>query len=302
MLLWIGATLALSLLDALIISSVFGYVNRTHLLGLFWYLLIANVSGIFFATTVIMGLINQRESQSQLGYTRLLIGGLLWGAVCLVAWSIFSGNVPWQLNQYTRIYFLLSCLPIIFTMILSVIIGNRGGSCSLFALAVIVIYYTNHRSGPFFVNGLHYQESLILAWCYLSAAAFLVLFIRVMRNSFNRFDPETGRIAGNGAIYRLQPATGWVFWDNKLSSLLGARVPSSLNSVASILQHVHPDDRYKLYQYWFSPTEKTSEHLVFRLKDARGEWRTLIDTGLVTMSSGTETVIVGNWQISVYPE
>jgi len=302
MLLWIGATLLLSLIDALIISSVFSYVNQTHFLRLFWYLLIANVSGIFFATTVIMGLINQHEYHRRPGYVRLFIGGFLWGAVCLVAWSIFSENVPWQLNQYTRVYFLLSCLPIVLTMMLSITLGNRGGSSALFALAAIVIYYTDQRSGPFFVSDLNYQDSLILAWCYLSAAALLVVFIRVMRHSTTRFDPDTGRIAGNGAIYRLQPETGWVTWDNKLSALLGSQVPSSLNSVASILQHVHPDDRYKLYQHWFSPAEENGTHMVFRLRDAKGEWRTLIDSGLVTVSFGTDTVLVGNWQISVYSE
>lgn len=299
-LLWICTTFVVSLLDALILGGSYAYfigepVARTVANGF-----VADVTGIFFATTVVMGFVNRYGSRAALTWWGRLAGLALLLLMCAATVFIFDYKGTWLKTEATALYFALSCLPIVLTMMLSLVWGNRGGSIGLMALGAIVIHFTDQHQGPFFLRGLSFTESLLLALSYLSAAALLIVFVRVLRCSTTRFDPNTGRLAGNGVLYRLEPDTGVLIWENDLSALLGARYPAAFDTVERVLEYVHPSDREILRQHWLAPVQNKYKPLIFRIKVNDDEWLTLVDSGGVAMSNGAKRIIVGNWQASHY--
>lgn len=297
-LLWVCATFAISLLDALLVGGGYAIIHGLPVLNTFWNGFVADVTGIFFATTVVMGFMNKRSSRIAGTLSNRLLGGLvlLGGAT----WFIFGYDAPWLMTHATALYFALSCLPIVLAMMLAIVWGNRGGSIGLLVTGLIVIHFTDQHRGPFFISGLSFTESLLLALSYLSAAALLTVFIRVIRRSTNRFNPDTGRLAGNGVLYRLEPNAGIFVWENDLSSLLGVIAPEEFSRVEQVLRRVHLKDRERLRQHWLAPEPGRNRSLVFRIKAPDGEWLTLVDSGGIAMSNAGERIIVGNWQASQY--
>ncbi|WON77972.1 MASE1 domain-containing protein [Serratia sp. UGAL515B_01] len=300
-LLWIGATLVISGLDALIVGGGYALLNGQPALSLFWRSFIADVTGIIFATAVVMGFMSRRGTVVTKNILTRLTGVILWFLLCAVTWIIFAHHWPWLQEHAAALYFALACLPIVLVIAITVLSGNRGASVSLLALGIIVIHFTDLRKGPFFIDGLDLAESLLLAQSYLSATALLVAFIRVVEHATNSFNPDTGRIVGNGVLYSLDTRSGTLSWSNEISTLFGHLEPRMLDSVDAVLQRVHPLDRDKLYNHWFSSYGLVKRpSLVFRIQTANGEWLTLVDSGGIQMVSGEKRVIVGNWQSSQY--
>lgn len=302
-LVWIGATLIFGCLDALIVGGGYALIHHQPVFSLFWQSFIADVTGIIFATTVIMGLINQRLATARFNLQIGLLGAALWLLLCVAVWFIFGYPLLWLQHNAAALYFALACLPIILAIMLSVAWGNRGGSLALLTLGMAVIYYTNHQRGPFFLKGLHLSESLLLALSYLSATALLIVFIRVLQHSTNSFSPDTGRVAGKGVIYSLNPQTGILQWEDQLSSLFEQRVPGTLDTIDEVLQRVHPDDRGKLREHWFAQDSAQSRPpLILRIQVAQDEWLTLVDNSCVLLDEKEQRIIVGNWQVSHYQQ
>ncbi|WP_411751062.1 MASE1 domain-containing protein [Serratia sp. (in: enterobacteria)] len=297
----ITATLIFSGLDALIIGGGYALINHQPLFSLFWQNFIADVTGIIFATTVIMGFINRRLDPAGCNLPMGLLGGALWLLLCVSVWFIFGYPFLWLQHNAAALYFALACLPIILAIMLSVAWGHRGGSLALLTLGLGVIYYTNHQHGPFFLKGLHLNESLLLALSYLSATALLIVFIRVLKHSTNSFNPDTGRITGKGVIYSLNPRTGILHWEDELSSLFEQKVPSKLDTMDGVMQWVHPHDQGKLRDHWLlNNNPQFRPPLVFRIQMPQGEWLTLVDTSSVLLDEEEQSIIVGNWQASHY--
>ncbi|WP_336707565.1 MULTISPECIES: MASE1 domain-containing protein [unclassified Cedecea] len=299
-LLWICATFIVSLFDALIVGGGYAYFTDQPITKTIWNGFVADVTGIFFATTVVMGFVNKRGLQAALTWSSRLTGLALLLLICAATVFIFDYSGTWLRTEAAALYFALSCLPIVLTLMLSLVWGNRGGSIGLLTLGAIVIHFTDQHQGPFFLHGLSFTESLLLALSYLSATALLVVFVRVLSRSTTRFNPDTGRLAGNGILYRLEPETGIFNWENDLSSLLGSTSPQAFDTIERVLAQVHPSDREKLRQHWLSPVPNKSKPLIFRIKVNKDEWLTLVDSGGVAMSNGGTSIIVGNWQVSHY--
>lgn len=299
-LLWICATFVVSVLDALIVGGGYAFFTEQPVAKTISNGFVADVTGIFFATTVVMGFVNKRGPRAALAWSTRLAGLVLLLLICAATIFIFDYSGTWLRTEAAALYFALSCLPIVLTMMLSLVWGNRGGSIGLLALGAIVIHFTDQHQGPFFLHGLSFTESLLLALSYLSATALLIVFVRVLRRSTTRFNPDTGRLAGNGVLYRLEPETGVFSWENDLSSLLGAGYPAEFDTVERVLGYVHPSDREKLRQHWLAPVQNKHKPLIFRIKANADEWLTLVDSGGVAMSNGGKRIIVGNWQASHY--
>ncbi|WP_213716472.1 MASE1 domain-containing protein [Cedecea lapagei] len=299
-LLWICATFIVSLFDALIVGGGYAYFTDQPITKTIWNGFVADVTGIFFATTIVMGFVNKRGLQAALTWASRLTGLALLLLICAATVFIFDYSGTWLRTEAAALYFALSCLPIVLTLMLSLVWGNRGGSIGLLTLGAIVIHFTDQHQGPFFLHGLSFTESLLLALSYLSATALLVVFVRVLSRSTTRFNPDTGRLAGNGILYRLEPETGIFNWENDLSSLLGSTSPQAFDTIERVLAQVHPSDREKLRQHWLSPIPNQSKPLIFRIKVNEDEWLTLVDSGGVAMSNGGTSIIVGNWQVSHY--
>ncbi|ATF92068.1 Predicted integral membrane sensor domain [Cedecea neteri] len=299
-LLWISATFVVSVFDALIVGGGYAFFTDQPVAKTISNGFVADVTGIFFATTVVMGFVNKRGPRAALSWSTRLAGLALLLLICAATVFIFDYSGTWLKTEAAALYFALSCLPIVLTMMLSLVWGNRGGSVGLLALGAIVIHFTDQHQGPFFLRGLNFTESLLLALSYLSATALLIVFVRVLRRSTTRFNPDTGRLAGNGILYRLEPETGVFSWENDLSSLLGAGYRAEFDTVERVLGYVHPSDREKLRQHWLGPVQNKHKPLIFRIKANDDEWLTLVDSGGVAMSNGGKRIIVGNWQASHY--
>jgi hypothetical protein len=299
-LVWIVATLVISAVDSLVVVGGFALVHDQPFLELFSQGFIADITGIFFATPIVMGFINKNESSSASSCVSKSIGFALWLLLCATAGVVFGHELPWVAKHATALYFGLACLPIAIVMIISVFWGNLGGSVALLTLGAIVIYFTDQHQGPFFLKSLTYTESLFLALTYLSATTLLVVFIRVLRRSTRNHDPETGRIVGNGVFYRLNTSSGSFIWENDLSILLGDMTDGALDILEEVLQRVHPRDKEKLRSHWLACSQDKRGSMIFRIQTFNDQWITLVDKGSVHMVLDGEDIIVGNWQASRY--
>lgn len=299
-LVWIIATLAISALDSLLLGGGFALVDGKQVFSLFWDGFLADITGIFFATPIVMGFINKNEHTSTDNHVSKLIGLVFWLLLCAVAGIIFGHDLPWVAKHAAALYFALACLPIVLVMILCVFWGNLGGSVALLTLGAIVLYFTDQHKGPFFLKSFPYIESLFLALSYLSATTLLVVFIRVVRRSTRNHDPETGLIAVNGVFYRLNTSSCSLIWENDLTVLLGNMGPHTLSSVEDVLQRVDPRDRNILRAHWFDVSQGKRASLIFRIQAFNDQWITLVDRGSMHMVSEGDNIIVGNWQASRY--
>lgn len=299
-LVWIVATLVISALDSVVIVGGFALVHNQPFLELFSQGFIADITGIFFATPIVMGFINKNEPCSASNNVSKSIGFVLWLLLCATASVVFGHELSWVATHATALYFGLACLPIAIVMIICVFWGNLGGSVALLTLGAIVIYFTDQHQGPFFLKSLTYTESLFLALSYLSATTLLVVFIRVLRRSTRNHDPETGRIVGNGVFYRLNTSSGSFIWENDLSILLGSMKHGALDNVEKVLQRVHLRDKEKLRSHWIACSQDKRGSIIFRIQTFNDRWITLVDTGSVHTVLDGEDIIVGNWQVSRY--
>lgn len=298
--LWIWSTFVISMLDALIVAGGYAFLRGQPIMTTIWNGFVADVTGIFFATTVVMGFVNKSVHQALLPWTKRLGGLTLLLSICALTVSIFGYSDTWLKTDAPALYFALSCLPIVLSLMLALLWGNRGGSIGLLVLGLIVIHYTDMHQGPFFLHNLSLVESLLLALSYLSATALLIVFVRVLKRSTTRFNPDTGRLSGNGVLYRLEPETGKFTWENDLSSLLNSASMTEFDTVEKVLSHVHPSDREKLNQHWFNLMSSQHDAVIFRIKLNNDEWLTLVDSGGITMANADSLIIVGNWQSSHY--
>lgn len=297
-LLWICSTFLVSALDAIIFAGGYAFFTDQSLMNSIWDGFVSDVTGILFATTVVMGFINRKDNRVAFSWLNCLSGIVLLLLTFITTVFIFNYEASWLKNEAAALYFALTCLPIVLTSILSLIWGNRGGSIGLFVLGGIVIYFTDLHKGPFFIQSFSFTESLLLALSYLSAAALLIVFIRVLRRSTNRFNPDNGRISGVGVLYKLDLKTGIFRWENDLSSLLGTASSQELDTIERVLRCVHPLDREKLHQHWLMQDQKRNDVVTFRIKSDNNEWLTLIDTSAI--EDKRKATIIGNWQASHY--
>lgn len=109
-----------------------------------------------------------------------------------------------------------------------------------------------------------------------------------------------GRLSGNDVLYRLEPETGKISWENDLSSLLGSALLKEFDTVEQVLSHVHPSDREKLNQHWFKSISNQRDVVIFRIRSNNDQWLTLVDSDGITMANADSLIIVGNWQVNYY--
>ncbi|EEV6025743.1 histidine kinase [Escherichia coli] len=291
-LVWIVATLVISCLDSLIVGSGYAIVQGLPPFSNFWHGFIANVTGIFFATPVVMGVLNRHERFVTNSLLLKSIGFILWLVMCAITGIIFDHDFSKETTHAPGLYFFLICLPVLVVMLLSLFWGRPGGSLALLTFGAIVIYNTSQDKGPFFLKSFVYTESLLLALSYLSVTALLVVFIRVIRCFANNRDSVS-----QVAFYRLTPATGEIHWDNMHSCFPDNLQFSRISNVEDVLKYIHPRDKEKLYTHWFSPSHQSSI-LFFRIQTTNGQWVTLADQCAMHTVVDGKNIVVGYWQVS----
>nr|WP_241899334.1 MASE1 domain-containing protein [Erwinia sp. OLTSP20] len=302
--LWFGATVFISFLDALLFALGFSLSGKNDFSDLFWTGFVSDITGIFLATTVIMGFINsQLRTTIMTSWKNMTLGALIWLALVAITLWVFSGNakafsIDNMITHDESLIFAFSGIPIILAAFLTLFWGNQGGSIALLSLSAIVIYYTEKSIGPFFLKGLHSGEPLLLVQSYLTATALLLVFLRVITHNIGRFSPENGLQIRQFAIYELNLSNGKLRWDN-LPANLASLHPQILNDKRRLLAQLHPDDQHTLADHWqASPRQQKLSTISFRLQDAMGHWLWVTDSGAVLLEHNGALIILGNWSVS----
>lgn len=264
----------------------------------------SGMSGVIFSTVVVMNVLNSNLRDFPSRTREKLAGGVWLLLLALNTWFVFGATPLWLINRLgidagVAAYFILACLPIALTLAVCVTWRSPGGSIALLVLGGIVVNFTDQKTGPFYVTGLLEGEPLLLAQSYLSITALLVLVIRLMRQSAQPYDLETGRLAGSGVMYQLHPGTGEILWDDNLQTLLDVSA-QPLRTVQQVLERVHPEDRDRLKRHWSPETHTRAASLAFRIDKGNGEWLTLYDQSPGALRDAHGQVIVGNWQSGRY--
>lgn len=300
---WLFATVFVSVVDALVLSSGLRFFRNEAFSSTFWPGLIADVTGIFFATTIIMGFLNNHLRTEAMHRKVFMAGAIVWILLVLITTWIFSDSVRYvtevfYTHRYDVIRFAAACIPIVLTVALAILWGNRGGSFALLTLGTIVIYFSFQKVGPFFIKGLHAGEPLLIAQCYLTATALLMVFIRVIMRSAQRLDNKAGAQSARDAIYQLNLTTGQLYWDHTLD-VLDDIATEELTDKDKMLERIHPDDREKFQRQWNNPGQAHQLPTIsFRFRDKKGRWVTIIDSGNILVNNQSQPIIIGNWRIT----
>ena len=187
---WIVATVTVSAVWVILLKLGAELMEDDFPQNTFWATWISLINGIFFATVIVMGLVHPQPVRARAAFF-----GALWLLLLgLVTWYVFSGPPHWlvgivQTNAGAALYFMLTCLPLVLTIVVTVVGGRRMSSMALLVLGVMVVSYTDQRIGPFYLAGLLSGEPLVLAQSYLSIIALLVAVIRATTRGLCRPDP-----------------------------------------------------------------------------------------------------------------
>lgn len=291
---WVVATFLVSAAWVILLKMGAELMGDEFPQNTFWATWISLINGIFFATIIVMGLVHPHSVLRPVK-PRAAIFGMLWLLLLgLVTWYVFSGPPRWlvsivQTNAGAALYFMLTCLPLVFTIIVTVVGGRRMSSLALLVLGIMVVSYTDQRIGPFYLVGLLRGEPLVLAQSYLSIIALLVGVIRAT---------TAGTTNPKSVAYQLHLASGQLSWDDHAHLLLGVS-PHSLSSQQEVMRRVHPDDLDKLKDHWLrdSPIGQ-SECLALRFRQDNGGWLSIRDLSPGILLRADGRLRVGVWRVT----
>lgn len=258
------------------------------LAGIWWA---ATVTGVLFGASVLMGFVGFRTVETPAGARGRAIGIAAWLLLAGVAWYVFGVRAP-SLST-TPLLMGLACIPLALATVATLAGGNRMGSLAVLTLAAIVIHHASAGRGPFFLRGFLPGEPLLLAQCYLVAAAMLQVFVRMLTRGILRTRAADASAAGEETLYRLDLASGTIVWDTPP----GAHpAPGTLDEA---LQRVHPDDRPGLRERLRSAdgTPGLDHPFPFRLSTAPGQWTPFIDLNRGAMMGPDGPFIIGSWRL-----
>ena len=300
---WIVATFVISAIAAMLSAGWLTFFDNAPFDQLVWVWWGAHVSGVLYLTAVVMGLRGYQLGRTGTGTQAALIGvaALILMAIC--AWFIFDAeqldftrnHVPWR----ATLVFALTGIPIMLAVVAAITCGNRIGSLALLSLGAIVIYHSSQGSGPFFIRSLRPGESLLLAQCYLVAAALLIVFLRVFTQTVKRFDGVQPHGQETPFMYRHDVASGRIDWDGSIHKALHAE-PQTMSDAALVLTMVHPDDRAVLAEILTAGSERSGQGdwIEFRMKSSATDWVSVRASRPVLISEPDSAILVGTWLVS----
>jgi len=236
---WVISTIVISALAALMgvgwISLLAGSMQTQWL----WIVWSANVTGTLFVTPPLMGLLAPADKGAR---QESLSGVCLVFAVLLATLYIFNG-VPDRSDNIALIY-ALACLPLVLLTAATVMCGNRLASLAFILFSAGVIYASWRETGPFYFARLTPEESVLLAQCYLSAAALLLVFIRAQKTqtAVDRYP--------RAMAYTLDPETGRLTWDPHADPTLAAALAPVTSREALLARVPDPQQQKKMAARW----------------------------------------------------
>lgn len=306
LLLWIFSTLVVCLV-AVFATAVCAdlLTSDTSLWEVFWLDYFGTVAGIYFITVTITGFL-----RSQIPYpfrvTPQFVAGV--GIVLLMsalAYVIFSGagkDIGEALfgSRWKVLNLGATTVLIAMAIVLSIILGNWGGSTALLILASFVLYHTHEKTGPFFIAGFRHGEPLLIAQIYLTITALLMLSVRVVRKALatnHHVDDE--EIPSIQVFYQLDTLTNEIHWDHIPEAFLDTA--TQLHNAKHLLARVHPGDGSALRRHWQARAVAALRPTTFRLRATDGSWMNIHASGQVLSHTADQSIIVGCWQIEQLP-
>lgn len=283
---WTISTIVISALAALAgvgwLSLLAGSVQMQWL----WIVWSANVTGTLFVTPPLMGLLAPADRGAR---QESLPGVCLVFAVLLATLYIFSG-VPDHGDNIALIYS-LACLPLVLLTAATVICGNRLASLAFILFSAVVIYASWRETGPFYFARLAPEESILLAQCYLSAAALLLVFIRAQKT------PGSAGRHPRKMAYSLDPETGRLTWDPHADPSLAAALASVTSREALLARVPNLQQQAQMTARWQAVAngQPVAEAFRFTLALTGQAPLSLTERNIVLMSDKDRPVIIAFW-------
>lgn len=289
---WLLATLVVSVIAALLGCGWLAMRHEIDFRQTVWIWWAANVVGTILLTTIVMGLCWKPEPFTA---RRWLVGGLLWLLLCASAWSIFHQPPGGPRGQAEL--FGLACIPVALMIAIPVLGGNRMGAFALLCFSAIVIYYSRHRLGPFFIPGLHQGEPLLLAQCYLSGTALLLTFVYIQKRIID--DGQTQQVQGPGrgrASWYLEPASGRLTWDKNLDTPFSRQL-AGIDRAQRLLALLSEPEREAMQKRWQAVLrgESVDDDFHFHLTLVPPHRIHIQESKLVALQGPNGMALVGYW-------
>lgn len=282
---WIMSTIIISALAAVLGVLWLRLYDGVPLIKGIWFWWSANVTGTIFITPALVGLVSDTEPR------RNRMAYLLPFIVLSVTFLIFS-QTPYIVQGITLNYF-LACVPLVLVTINAVLCGSRSGSVAFILFSLVVIGASWYETGPFYIARLNSEQSIILAQCYLSGAALLIVFIRAQKSiALNSVHGVTRNIA-----YSLNPSTGQISWNSHADSLLRAEL-AHISTRDELLACV-PDDRQKsqLQERWLTVRTRHDITNAFRFTLQLQDHKLLnmVEARTLLVTRNNTAAIIGFW-------
>ncbi|MEB6377751.1 MASE1 domain-containing protein [Leclercia adecarboxylata] len=283
---WTIATVVFSTLSALAGVVWLSYLAGTLQMAWFWLAWSANVTGTLFVTPPLMGLLARGEKAAR---PESLAGVCLVFAILLATLFIFS-DVPDRDDNIALIYS-LACLPLILLTATTAVCGDRLASLAFILFSAVVIYASWRETGPFYFARLTPEESVLLAQCYLSAAALLLVFIRAQKT--HRDSEGHSR----GVAYSLDPETGRLMWDPHADPAFAGALASIATREALLSRLPEPHQQAQMAARWqaVAQGQPVAERFRFTLALAGHTPVTITERNMLLMADRDRPVIVAFW-------
>ena len=231
---WIMATLLVSAIAAFLGVMWLSLLHGTPALKGLWIWWSANVTGTLFVTPALVGLASPRLSPGRVSRSLSLI---LLAAVLLITLLTFT-RTPAEAENIALTY-TVACLPLALITLVAVLCDSRLASLAFILFSIVVMMASWYEAGPFYIGQLTSEESILLAQCYLSGSALLIVFIRAQKR-FSRTAAAEYLI--QDIAYSLDPQTGSLSWNPHACSPLRAEL-SHITTREALLAHIPDDDQ-----------------------------------------------------------
>lgn len=232
---WLVATLLTSAIAAALGGGWVFLRHEVNFVQTMWIWWSANVVGTILLTSIVMGLFWRQAADTRRHW---LAGGALWLLLCLSAGYVFHQPIDGPRGE--ALLFSLACIPVVLMIAIPVVSGNQLGAVAFLSFCIIVIYSSWQRNGPLFIPGLKPGEPLLLAQCYLSGTALLLIFIYLLKHT-----PKTQLTAS----WHLDTATGRLTWDDSSPNALSQQL-STIHDRDRLLSLMSSDDRRIMRERW----------------------------------------------------
>lgn len=289
---WLISTLIISALAGM---AAAGWLSSRHPVSfadttaLWWA---ANFSGNIVATTILTGLTWEPARKATGDVVKTLASVLLVAVIAILIFSSPSGE-----ESRAGLIYGLACLPVLLTAVVPVIAGAQAGALAFLALSIVVVSFSWHQTGPFFIKGLDPGEPLLLAQGYLSGTAILTIFVRLLLRLPDKLNgPGRKQMHHEETAFRMDIRSGRIDWDLQGTPVLADTV-AHLPDRKILLQSVDTAVRQQLTSRWEQAIRglPVGGSLIFRLTLPGDEHVVICERGLFFLPGTTGGFLVGYW-------